>query len=62
MILCCRYAWTIAQCKNCNSHLGWRFTATKKHLAPQKFYGITRASVVPGLEQQDEENEWMPSL
>ncbi|KAJ8301385.1 hypothetical protein KUTeg_020372 [Tegillarca granosa] len=56
------YAWTIAQCKSCNSHLGWRFTATKRNLTPEKFYGITRASVVPGLEQQDEENEWMPSL
>ncbi|XP_044742982.1 protein cereblon isoform X2 [Chrysoperla carnea] len=41
------YAWTIAQCSVCtNHHIGWRFTATTPDLLPQKFYGLTRSSVM----------------
>lgn len=43
------YAWTIAQCHGCRSHMGWRFTATKKSLSPQKFWGLCRSSLVPDL-------------
>lgn len=39
------YAWTIVQCKDCNEHMGWMFTATKKNLFPKKFWGLCRSSV-----------------
>lgn len=35
------YAWTIMQCKMCNAHLGWQFTA--KHLVPSCFYGLAKS-------------------
>ncbi|XP_057312965.1 protein cereblon-like [Hydractinia symbiolongicarpus] len=41
------YAWTIASCRNCHSHMGWKFTAAKKGLSPTKFWGLTRASLTP---------------
>lgn len=57
------YAWTIAQCRRCNSHMGWKFTSTMKELKPQKFWGLTRSSVVPGLHDLDEgDAEWMPVM
>ncbi|XP_048740703.2 protein cereblon-like [Ostrea edulis] len=54
------YAWTIVQCRRCAFHMGWKFTATSKDLTPQKFFGLTRASVIPGLHQTDE--EWVPVM
>ncbi|KAJ8681843.1 hypothetical protein QAD02_017635 [Eretmocerus hayati] len=37
------YAWTIANCDGCESHMGWRFTAHKnKSLRPLSFWGLTR--------------------
>ncbi|KAK3699916.1 hypothetical protein QZH41_016573 [Actinostola sp. cb2023] len=51
------YAWTIAECQQCINHLGWRFTAVKKGLTPSKFWGLTRASLKPGMRTDDEENE-----
>ncbi|TRY75187.1 hypothetical protein TCAL_01597 [Tigriopus californicus] len=41
------YAWTIAQCARCLSHLGWKFTSTNRKLSPRKFWGITKASIIP---------------
>lgn len=59
------YAWTIAYCRRCTNHMGWKFTATKKDLIPQKFYGLTRASVTPGMQQTEDLPEgetWMPTM
>ena len=39
------YAWTICQCKQCGSHIGWKFTSTSSKMVPDKFYGLTRKSV-----------------
>ncbi|CAN1784895.1 Protein cereblon [Linum perenne] len=39
------YAWTIANCVMCETHMGWRFTATKKKLKPRSFWGIRSAHV-----------------
>ncbi|KAG7305086.1 hypothetical protein JYU34_010546 [Plutella xylostella] len=39
------YAWSIALCRQCSQHLGWKFTATKKTLRPQKFYALRRDNV-----------------
>ncbi|XP_047498018.1 protein cereblon-like isoform X1 [Penaeus chinensis] len=39
------YAWTIANCSSCHSHMGWKFKATNRKLKPQKFFGLTRKAV-----------------
>ncbi|XP_034389374.1 protein cereblon isoform X3 [Cyclopterus lumpus] len=43
------YAWTIAQCRVCGSHMGWKFTATKKDLSPPRFWGLTRSAMLPRI-------------
>lgn len=45
--------------------MGWKFTATKKELTPQKFFGLTRSSVTPGMQQTEEIGDgesWMPIM
>uniref|UniRef100_A0A3B3ZYH2 Protein cereblon n=1 Tax=Periophthalmus magnuspinnatus TaxID=409849 RepID=A0A3B3ZYH2_9GOBI len=49
------YAWTIAQCRTCGSHMGWKFTATKKDLSPQRFWGLTRSALLPRIPQGEGE-------
>ncbi|XP_064154783.1 protein cereblon [Anguilla rostrata] len=49
------YAWTIAQCRTCSSHLGWKFTATKKDLSPQRFWGLTRSALLPRIPKSEGE-------
>ncbi|XP_012267633.2 protein cereblon [Athalia rosae] len=39
------YAWTIALCKGCHGHMGWKFTAVHSDLRPQAFWGLTRKSL-----------------
>uniref|UniRef100_A0ABI7W312 Protein cereblon n=1 Tax=Felis catus TaxID=9685 RepID=A0ABI7W312_FELCA len=50
-----RYAWTIAQCRICASHIGWKFTATKKDMSPQKFWGLTRSALLPTIPDTEDE-------
>jgi cereblon len=38
------YSWTIAGCRGCGRHLGWRFD-TVAGLEPRRFWGLTRASL-----------------
>ena len=52
-----RYAWTITQCRQCASHMGWRFTAAKKKLTPQKFWGLCRSSIVPSFQKNAGDTE-----
>ncbi|XP_041747272.1 protein cereblon isoform X1 [Coregonus clupeaformis] len=47
------YAWTIAQCQTCGSHMGWKFTATKKDLSPPRFWGLTRSAMLPRIPQME---------
>uniref|UniRef100_A0A3B4F8W7 Protein cereblon n=2 Tax=Haplochromini TaxID=319058 RepID=A0A3B4F8W7_9CICH len=49
------YAWTIAQCRTCGSHMGWKFTATKKDLSPPRFWGLTRSAMLPRIPQSEGE-------
>ncbi|XP_036389547.1 protein cereblon-like isoform X2 [Megalops cyprinoides] len=49
------YAWTIAQCRTCSSHMGWKFTATKKDLSPQRFWGLTRSALLPRIPKSEGE-------
>ncbi|KAK7072706.1 hypothetical protein SK128_017287 [Halocaridina rubra] len=51
------YAWTVASCNACRSHMGWKFTATKRKLKPQKFYGLTRRAVEAKLVWDGDEGE-----
>uniref|UniRef100_A0AAY4A1A5 Protein cereblon n=1 Tax=Denticeps clupeoides TaxID=299321 RepID=A0AAY4A1A5_9TELE len=48
------YAWTIAQCRACGSHMGWKFSAVKKDLIPQNFWGLTRSALLPTIPQDEE--------
>ncbi|KAL5965797.1 Protein cereblon [Taenia solium] len=48
------YAWTIAHCGACNSHMGWRFTATSDDLRPRLFWGIKRQALVHTAEEDME--------
>ncbi|XP_041417639.1 protein cereblon isoform X2 [Xenopus laevis] len=48
------FAWTIAQCRVCGSHMGWKFTAVRKDLSPQKFWGLTRSALQPRIPEPDE--------
>ncbi|KAI3454101.1 hypothetical protein Pfo_010764 [Paulownia fortunei] len=40
------YAWSIAECITCGTQLGWYFSATKKKMRPQAFWGIRSSQVV----------------
>ncbi|KAL6070886.1 Upstream activation factor subunit spp27 [Balamuthia mandrillaris] len=40
------YAWTIAYCEVCNSHMGWKFTAVSSEHSPASFWGLSRASII----------------
>ncbi|KAI1234579.1 hypothetical protein IHE44_0003637 [Lamprotornis superbus] len=51
------YAWTIAQCRICGSHMGWKFTATRKELSPPKFWGLTRSALLPRIPEGDGDGE-----
>jgi len=53
-LMCCRYAWTVAGCRYCHKHLGWKFTATEKLMKPQRFWGVCRRSVTTRLVTEDD--------
>ncbi|KAM4651178.1 protein cereblon isoform 2-T2 [Discoglossus pictus] len=48
------YAWTIAQCRVCGSHMGWKFSAVRKDLSPQRFWGLTRSALLPRIPEPDD--------
>ena len=50
------YAWTIASCRSCHDHMGWKFTAAKSGLHPSKFWGLTRSSLKPVFKESSEED------
>jgi len=51
------YAWTVATCKSCHAHMGWKFNADKRGLQPSKFWGLTRAALKPVFKDiKDEKN------
>ncbi|XP_049824983.1 protein cereblon [Aethina tumida] len=56
------YSWTIMQCRQCNKHLGWRFTSS--HLKPSIFYGLANSGfkIVVNLVPQSslDWNDWVP--
>ncbi|XP_057775946.1 uncharacterized protein LOC130994856 [Salvia miltiorrhiza] len=40
------YAWSMAECIMCGSQMGWYFSATKKKMRPQAFWGLRSSQVV----------------
>ena len=46
--------------------MGWKFTAVKKKLQPEKFWGLCRSALLPGLQNEDEKDDvaegWMPIM
>lgn len=40
------YSWQILLCNNCQVHIGWKFIALKKNLAPRSFFGLSGKSLV----------------
>ena len=40
------YAWQMAFCSACESHLGWRFSAAELDRTPPRFWGLSRAAIV----------------
>ncbi|XP_068265721.1 protein cereblon isoform X4 [Nyctibius grandis] len=50
------YAWTVAQCRICGNHMGWKFTATKKDMSPQKFWGLTRSALLPRIPEVEDDS------
>ncbi|XP_073708122.1 protein cereblon [Garra rufa] len=48
------YAWTIAQCRTCGAHMGWKFSAVKKDLSPPRFWGLTRSALLPTIPQGED--------
>ncbi|XP_049791902.1 protein cereblon [Schistocerca nitens] len=51
------YGWTIAQCRQCHKHMGWKFTAVKKGLKPDTFWCLCRRSLAPKLSPQDDDDD-----
>ncbi|PNF42523.1 hypothetical protein B7P43_G08253 [Cryptotermes secundus] len=48
------YAWTIAECRYCHKHMGWKFTAIHRLMKPQKFWGVCRRSIVTKLVTEED--------
>jgi cereblon len=42
------YAWEVAYCSGCQSHVGWAFGATDGAHDPAMFYGLLKGSIVFG--------------
>ncbi|XP_023659986.1 protein cereblon-like isoform X2 [Paramormyrops kingsleyae] len=47
------YAWTIAGCQTCGSHIGWKFTATERDLTPEHFWGLSRSALLPRIPAEE---------
>ncbi|CAL7937660.1 unnamed protein product [Xylocopa violacea] len=39
------YAWIVAMCKNCDTHMGWKFIAVQNNLKPKTFWALTCKSL-----------------
>jgi hypothetical protein len=55
------YAWQIAVCSKCQTHVGWRFVAVQnKNLRPRSFFGLSSKSLLvnpEGAESDKEDDE-----
>jgi len=44
------YAWEMAFCDNCQSHVGWHFVAVHSEATPEQFWGLRKNAVTIGEE------------
>lgn len=54
------YAWQIAVCSKCSSHIGWKFISVgNRNLRPRIFFGLSCKSLVvcPEGKIEDEEQQ-----
>lgn len=51
------YAWQIAVCAKCSSHIGWKFLAFTKNLRPKSFFGLSCKSLVVSPEGRGDTRE-----
>lgn len=51
------YSWRIAYCNICSRHKGWKFTAVRKDLKPEFFYGLSRNGVLLKMFEKSTEGE-----
>lgn len=52
------YAWQIAQCADCQTHIGWRFSVSKgEKLTPKVFYGLSGRSINIKAEQASKRDD-----
>lgn len=52
------YAWQIAVCSKCSSHIGWKFVAVTKNLKPKAFFGLScKSLVVSPKKETSDKNE-----
>nr|CAD2150730.1 unnamed protein product [Meloidogyne enterolobii] len=48
------YEWTVMECSECGTHIGWRFTTSSKDLTPSQFFGISRRSFKLAYQKEEE--------
>lgn len=46
------YAWEVAYCLGCRTHLGWRFLAVEDSCEPRLFYGLLTRELTGGCAEQ----------
>lgn len=51
------YSWRIAYCNICSRHKGWKFTAVRKDLKPEFFYGLSRNGVILKMFENNNQEE-----
>ena len=51
------YAWQICVCRQCNNHIGWKFTKCEEHLKPDKFWGLTRKAIRYAYNKEEEDTD-----
>lgn len=51
------YAWQIAVCITCSSHIGWKFLALNKNLKPKAFFGLSCKSLIVSPERNAREGD-----
>lgn len=50
------YGWQIITCKQCNNHIGWKFTNALPNLKPERFFGLTRKAIRYAYQEEEEKN------
>jgi len=55
------YAWTIAYCTGCRSHMGWKFESVDRNIKPAYFWGLSRRSLRTTKEKNENNGQAGPT-